>query len=268
MTRAAANSVRPETLPRLALGQLDALSRCSRRLARALSDDRPASRMSDARTRLGNAVGEALRSAHTIVETTGGHLDDVVERRVPAELGVEEGVRYREFIAHYVDAFGDRSATLDVRSGATLGPRASACGRFALSGRIDVLVREEDGMLTVRRVHARQPASNGWDGAIALLLGEATGRADNDPVLRISRVWGGELPGASDHVITRGEASAARSRLLSLVDDALVAPSATAGWWCTTCPALRGCDGVTETSIESVLAGFAMSSAAVPSAAP
>ena len=132
-----------EPLPSLALGQLTLYAKCSRRLARQLSDDRPSGPSADAPFRLTNAVTEAIRIAHRGHETDALPLDTTLAAiaDAPAGLSVEEGLEYRSLIEQYREAFGDDDRVApDPRSGDNLR-RESVAGRFVLSGRADVIVR-------------------------------------------------------------------------------------------------------------------------------
>ena len=263
--------------PTLALGSIETYARCGRRLASLFDEDRRYAPSGDARFRLVNEVVLVIRSAHTLADerakTVAEVLDDDPARALPPDtLSTEEQAVFRSLVEQYREAFGDHPATLDLsRSGATQR-RDSASGLFTLSGRTDLVLNprresgEVDRLPIVRRVHTRQPHSTWADPGYAVLLRLPTPRAANDVVLRIERMWASPVPGASENVVTGKDVDGFRTDLLELITHAPQRRDvAEPGWWCGSCPMMRGCPAVAQQPFEELVANVRGPSGIAPS---
>lgn len=254
------------TLPTLSAGQLDGALRCPRRLASLLGKDRPRAGSSDARFRVGNAVSNAIITAHTILEDRrnpqppGTSIDDLLVRNPPQSLSVEEQYVYVQMIDQYAEVFADDEATLDPRS-STTQYRNSSAGQFALSAKIDLLFRRPNGALELRRVSPRRTAthvqgqSTVADAHVAaILIGPGMARAHNDTVLHIARLSALPVASVDFSFVTLGDLQRLRTEILAAVLSSQSEPDQTTeGWWCTSCPAAIGCPAIPQRAFEDVI---------------
>ncbi len=254
------------TLPTLSAGQLDGALRCPRRLASLLGKDRQRSVSSDARFRVGNAVSDAIITAHTILEDRrhpqppGTTVDDLLVREPPKHLSVEEQYVYVQMIDQYAEVFADDEATLDPRS-STTQYRNSAAGQFVLSAKIDLLFRRSNGSLELRRVSAKRSAthvrgqSTPADAHVAaILVGRGSARAHNDTVLHVARLSALPTPTVDFSFVTLGDLQHLRTEILAAVlASQKDAEQTTEGWWCTSCPAAIGCPAIAQRGFEEVI---------------
>ena len=245
-----------DPLPALSVGSLPAITACPRRLARWLHpDDRPAPARFDAPFRLGNAVSQAIRTAHELLaaetDPFGPDLDALLDRRPPPGLATEEEARFGEAIDHYAEAFGDRPGRLHPSCGDTV-ELASTRVPLRLTARPDLLFVGDDGIVQWRRVLLRRrpwvtrPAESGaerLDPAAALATALRVGE------LRVVELWTVGGAQMAERVVGRGELAAFRSALHGRVEEARAHPDATSpGWWCIGCPSLRSCPAIPQSS--------------------
>lgn len=217
-----------------------------------LSEDRPRSSSSDGAFRLNNAVNEAIRAAHTVVQQHNVAFDEAVINTPASGLAVEERYVFGQLLDQYTEAIGARRYALDSRSGTTLR-RPSASGAFQLTGRLDLVVRTaddcDDATLAVHRVQMSAPPDNTtWaDAGAAVLL--SVGR------LRTVRIWKG---GVDERIVDETDIRRFRDELHDAIDTARARPDETnPGWWCTNCRVALRCPALASDPFERVLSRLA-----------
>lgn len=247
----------------LALGQIGLDTRCHRRLASMLSEARPRSSSSDGAFRLNNAVYDAVRAAHTVALQRGVAFDEAVVATAPPGLAVEERYVFGLLLDQYIEALGAGRFRLDPRSGTTLR-RPSASGQFELTGRLDVIVRNDTTNnntagttannttnntagpeLAVHRIQMPAPVRDTrWaDAGAAVLLAAAR--------LRIVRIWRG---GVDERIVDEADIRQFRDELHDAIDSAQDSPEDTNdGWWCTSCRVALRCPALASDPFEHVL---------------
>lgn len=248
-------------LPTLAAGSLRSVTPCRRRLARHLDpDDRPYSPTNDGRFRLGKAIDEAIRAAHDSLDIAApeAEFDDILVRSIPPELGMEEARRFSAALDHYSELAESRPMKLHPNAGETL-ERPSRDSTWALRASMGLLLHNDIGDIELRHVNT-SPApsplplqcSDSDLGRVALLGPATLGRT-----VRVVELWTEGTATVVVHEVTPEAVTALRQRLVDTVDQAREHPNdVTAGWWCTTCPAIAGCPAIPATRFETVLGSF------------
>ncbi len=239
-------------LPSLAVGQLDMVANCPRRLANLL-DPELRSAGGQPGMRLSNTIIEALQIAHRDALENENPIN--LDVAVPAGLSVEEQKLFARTLEQYDDAFGDEPGMLHERSGEVIR-RPSGDRGFQLSGRIDLVFRVQGRPLEIRRIRQREAPTQptvprrGDIGLAALL------RAPNetsDVVATVRTLWAHRNASVTEVEITGTQVRELREEINEWVDAARATPEeAVAGWWCTTCRFAHRCPAIAQTPIEQL----------------
>lgn len=255
-------------LPALRLGSLPSAAKCRRLLAALLDPDTKPRPVAKGAFRLDNAVREAVRVAHDVADQSASTVAETVDVTAPPGLSAEERVRFAEALENYAELVGDDEVSLHPKSGEFL-ERPSRTGRFRLTGRTDTtVIGRGDDVVEVRRLHLggwrpSNPEADSTDPPMAALDDDAllcllvtNGRpsANNELVARVRHLWIGSEPRDVVRDINVRSISEAGRKLTELVEQALVDPSPTPGWWCDACPAVKSCSAVASFADHELLA--------------
>lgn len=236
----------------IGVGSWGTLSRCDRRLALHLDPEGPKSANDDLRFRLGNAVAEAVRTLYRLARDRGVDLHEVELPDAPTELEPEERAAFVDAVAGYLDAVPEAPGRLDDRSGEQLDPRPARNGRFALSGRADLVLRRPDGTYELHVLglgaRAHDPDELRQRGAgLALVLRLPLPVS----VVGVSLLHPSVVTVEVDDAETVAFGRSVSERVEAVLE--LAHPAPTPDWHCTTCPGVAGCPAVPQPMVHEVL---------------
>ena len=219
-------------------------------------EERTRSHSPDEPFRLKNAVVATLVNAHAHADGASIPLHEAIRFDPPDELIAEERDRFQDAVDNYLDLMEERQGELDVRRSRDILERPTKTGRWALTGRPDLVLRRPDGSCEVRRVLMRRGDTNAKPldersvaPGLALLLGEAS--------LRIVDLYLVHPARYEELVITEREFTTFARDVNRAVHKALddPDPAARPGWYCGECESLPGCPGVPQVRPSDLSAG-------------
>ena len=236
----------------IGVGSWSSLARCDRRLALHLDPEGPRGGNDDLRFRLGNAVAEAVRTLHRLADDRGVLLHEVELPEPPDDLEAEERAAFTDAVAGYLDALPEAPGRLDDRSGEPLDPRPARTGRFALSGRADVVLRRSDGTYELHVLglgaRAHDPDDLRRRGAgLALVLRLPLPVT----VVGLSLLHPAVVTVEVDDADTVAFGRSVSERVEAVLESTKPAP--TPGWHCNDCPGVAGCPAVPQPMVHEVL---------------
>jgi hypothetical protein len=245
--------------PRISVGQALTAWQCQRFAAKNLDPDKLISKLNDGTLRLSNAISVAILDAHRQFDDLGrepSSFGHAIELAVPPpELGHEEAARFRVALDAYEEQFGSDAdigtLTIHAKSETPLKIPVGHNGAV-LSTNVKLAFSTEpesphSGAIAIRSVVVGPLGNNEPDprpDALRLAaLGARTGLSQR---LAVSP---GGATSLTTHTYTYDEIKQTWRDFGEVVDAALAAAEGapeTPGWWCTTCPFLRGCPSIKD----------------------
>jgi hypothetical protein len=255
--------------PRISVGQALTAWQCQRFAAKNLDPEKLIAKLNDGTLRLSNATSVAILDAHRQFDDLGrqpGSFSHAIESaQPPPELGHEEAARFRVALDAYEEQFGsdtDVSAlTIHAKSETPLSIPVGHNGAV-LSTNVKLAFSTEpssphSGAIAIRNVVIGPLGNNEPDPRPdALRLAALGARTGTSQRLVVSP---GGATALTTHTYTYEEIKQTWRDFGEIVDAALAvgetAPE-TPGWWCTTCPFLRGCPSITDERFVDLVAAY------------
>jgi hypothetical protein len=266
--------------PSLAAGRLRLGLRCERALAKLLHPDeqtRKSRKPSEGAFRLSNAIRVAIVDAHRLWEDRHlviGGLGDILDNMpCPPELGDEEAARYHAVLNAYSEQFGCEPIRLHALADAKLTTAFGTEG-VVTHTRVPLLFSADPDSIHSTSVELRlvvagpRPAEPDLTAIQAQLLAIGATQA------RIVRLHA--LPGQADLIVQTLDRSHLQAFALqvgtatdSMIEllrhtiefdtpdyDGEIPVEPTEGWWCSSCPFVRGCAKVADDPFQEFLGAY------------